>query len=492
MLRPTALLSLALALTLGSDAVAQSAVIDTLAIRAHTRFLSHDMLRGRGTASPGERLAALYIASQCVALGLQAANGDYMQSVPLELAHLRSTARLLVAGPALRSEFRYPADFTPNVGRKGTLVDFAGRAAYVGGADDIRAGLGALELDGKVAVTLGPLRGAPADTLAARGAAGMIHLIGEPEAYELYVQSRGTSRMYHRDADLPSSSLPKVPSVIAGPRVAQALLAGTPVVRGAKMLPQPLPWTAEVHMEFETEAVAATNVACVLPGADPQARDTAIAFAAHYDHLGVGVPDAAGDSVFNGFSDNAAGVAMLLAIGQALANTSSEPMRHSTLLLFFSAEEKGLLGSDYYVERPMWPLERTLAVINLDAGAPPAPPVSWQLAGVDSTGLGAVAIGVAQRRGWRVTTSRPRPISDFYPFTRRGVPALLIIPGPDPYEGLTADSSKALRGRWDQYHKPGDEWADDFPFAGLARYAEFAYLIAQQADRGAIPVRARR
>jgi Zn-dependent M28 family amino/carboxypeptidase len=91
---------------------------------------------------------------------------------------------------------------------------------------------------------------------------------------------------------------------------------------------------------------------------------------------------------------------------------------------------------------------------------------------------------VAGRAGWKLTTSPARPNSDYFPFHREGVPAAFIIPGPDPYEGLSSDSSKALRARWDHYHKASDHWAEDFPFAGLGRYAEFALQIVQEADRG--------
>jgi Zn-dependent M28 family amino/carboxypeptidase len=160
------------------------------------------------------------------------------------------------------------------------------------------------------------------------------------------------------------------------------------------------------------------------------------------------------------------------------------------LLLFFTGEEAGLLGSDYYVTRPLWPLYQVRAVINLDAGAPPAPPVTWRLAGVDSSGLGATALAIAAARGWTATTSPPRPNSDYFPFIREGVPAVFIIPGAGPYEGLTADSSDALRRRWDRYHEPDDEWAEDFPFGGLRRYAEFALSLVRAIDSSGTDYRA--
>jgi hypothetical protein len=326
------------------------------------------------------------------------------------------------------------------------------------------------------------VRGAAVDTLVARGAVGVIQVVTDPSTYRLYVRSRGPTRLYHRDATTISSSLPALPSLLVSPRVTSALLDGAALAPDGLLFPQALAWDVRAHLVDEVRPVDEENLACVLQGTDPAARDTAIALSAHYDHLGISTPEASGDSIYNGFSDNAAGVAMLLAVAEALTQSDVPSPRHSVLFLFFTGEERGLLGSDAYVAAPAWPLGRTLAVITLDAGAPPAPPVSWQLAGADSSGLGAVARRVAERRGWHTTTSHARPISDFFPFHRRGVPSVLVIPGARPYENLSADSSAALKSRWDRYHRASDHWHPDFPFAGLQRYASFALDIVLEAD----------
>jgi Zn-dependent M28 family amino/carboxypeptidase len=173
---------------------------------------------------------------------------------------------------------------------------------------------------------------------------------------------------------------------------------------------------------------------------------------------------------------------MLLAIAEAMATDTAFPMRHSALFLFFAGEERGLLGSDYYVSHPAWPLDRTRAVINLDAGAPPGILTSWRIAGVESSGIAATAVRLGSERGWQITTSPARANSDYYPFIRHGVESIFLIPGSGNYEGLSADSSKALRERWDSYHQLADAWDNDFPFSGLRRYAEYAYLIGRSLD----------
>jgi Zn-dependent M28 family amino/carboxypeptidase len=180
---------------------------------------------------------------------------------------------------------------------------------------------------------------------------------------------------------------------------------------------------------------------------------------------------------------------MLLAIARAIRVPGPQ---HAVLFLFFTGEERGLLGSDYYVAHPTFPLERMRAVINLDAGAPPGRPWNWRIAGGDGTALGTLAVDVAFDRGWAATVSPATPNSDYFPFARRGVPAVFIIPGTGAYQGLSADSSRALFRRWDHYHQPSDEYDDAFPFAGLARYAEYALLVGTAVDRGRVRPRGKR
>ncbi len=462
---------------------AQEPGIDPGVISAHTRFLADDLLEGRGTGSEGIRLAALYIESQCRALGLEAVRSNYRQPVPLEEATILPTTSLMAIGPRGTVEFLYTVDFVPNVGSRETLVGFRGPAVFVGRDTDIARGrIGQLDLEDRVAVTVGPVQGEAGDTLLERGAVGMVHLVTERSAFANYVRSRGGTRLYHRDPRVESSFLPALPSILAGPRVARALLDGMAVTAEGEPVLQELAWAVQADIHTDTRPLDEENVACLVRGRDSATADTVIALTAHYDHLGISVPDARGDSIYNGFSDNAAGVAMLLALAASLTESDAVRPRHSVLLLFPTGEERGLLGSDYYVADPLWPLDRTLAVLNLDAGAPPARSVSWRLAGVDSSGLGAAAIRVAAAHGWKVATSPARANSDYFPFHREGVPALFVIPGPAPYEGLSPDSSAALRSRWDRYHQASDHWDPLFPFEGLKRYAEFASLILGEVD----------
>jgi hypothetical protein len=463
--------------TLG-PAPASAPLIDTLAIKAHTYFLAQDLLAGRGTGAPGADVAASYIATACRDLGLRPVNGDFFQNVPLVEAAVDS-AVITVRTPQGEHRFYYPDDFVPDFGGEQALTSFAGPVVYGGSPIDLAA---LPDVNGSVVVTGASVRErALMDSLARRGAVALVQLVPDSAVYQLIRRSRGPARAAISEAGVPTSLIPALPWIIGNLALARELVQ-VAAARSDPEGPGPLGADLSLNLHLTRRPLRARNVACLLPGGTVGARDTAIVFTAHYDHLGVGAPDARGDSIYNGFSDNAAGVGMLLAIAQAMARGPGEPLRHSAIFLFPTAEELGLLGSDYYAARPLWPLARTAAVITLDAGAPPAPPTSWRIAGGTANPLGTVAVDVALAQGWSATVSPATPNSDYYPFARFGVPAVMIIPGPGPYEGLSTDSSVALRQAWNHYHEPADAWAEDFPFRGLRRYAEYAYLLARAWD----------
>jgi len=493
---------MALALAVTAPAVAQPArpssatrapLIDSLALRAHTYFLSHDLLEGRGTGHRGNDLAALYLATVAQSLGLRGAgpDGSYYQTVPLTEAEIdTSSTKVSLAMDSADSasrEYSTPRDFVPNVGTLATLVPFSGQLVYVGSARDVLARKGDLpDLVGRVVLVRGPFGSdmAAADTLRARGAAGAIQLAPDSGTFALYVRSRGPSRMFIADSvHAVSSFIPAIPDVIAGPALTLALMPELPAAGSAADRPTPLPGRrVSVRIGLRVHPLVSRNVAAILPGADPALRGEFVAYTAHLDHLGISTPDQRGDSIYNGFSDNAAGCAMLLAIAEAMA-AGPQPAR-SVLFLWPTGEERGLLGSDYFAARPLVPPDHVVAEINLDAGAPPAPADRWQVAGGDRSPLGLLAVAVAHGAGWEAKLAPASPNSDYFPLLRIGVPAVFLVPDA-PFEGLSAEASQALARRWDHYHQAADEWAPDFPFSGLVRYAEFGYRLGMAAAAAA-------
>jgi hypothetical protein len=477
----TIVLGLAGSFALGHrSATAQT--IDTLALREHTRVLASDSMEGRGAGTRGERRAALYIAGQLARLGLRPGGDDYFQSVPLRRITIEPSTEVAIGAGEHARRFRHGADFVLGSGGPGAFRDFAGEAVFLGTTRHARA-LDDGALRDRVVVALGT-DAADLATLVPRwqaaGVAGVILAIPDAQQFGGLARSRGGER-YFVDADVDDPVWqPALPVLIAGPALLDALLPANALPSAARAgspdVPLALGRAVRLRIAASTEALPAANVAAVLPGSDSALRDEYVAFAAHYDHLGIGEPDERGDSIYNGFFDNAAGVAMALEIARALR---AAPPDRSVLFLFFTAEERGLLGSSFYAARPLRPLERTAAVINLDAGAPAAPPVSWRIDG-DSTAVGALARAIAIRQGWELRFYPARPISDHWPFARRGVAAIFLVPGND-WEGLGTAEVAALKKRWDHYHAPADEWASGFPFGGLARYAEFALEIGRAA-----------
>jgi hypothetical protein len=471
-----------------SSATAQA--VDTLAIRAHSMVLAHDSLEGRGTGTRGEQLAAGYITSQLQRLGIPggAPDGGYRLPVPLHEIRIDTAAtRLMVewsgAGKADRvSEFRAGEQFIFAPGGAAAFRDFSGSALFAGTAGLAEAALADVgSLEGRVIVLLGSL-GNSALTLVPdwvrRGAAGIVLLIPDAERLAALDHAYGPTRLaITTPVDNPVWQ-PELPVVIAGPEIAAAILADAPLAPDALNGSRPfhaLPLEHRISTTIQTEvrSLPTANIAAQISGHDPALRDQFVVYTAHYDHLGIGRPDARGDSIYNGFSDNAAGTAMLLAIAEAIRE---EPPARSVLFLFLTGEERGLLGSTYYVSAPSIPLDRIAAVINLDAGAPPAPPRNWRIAGGKLSTLGSLATRTATRHGWKAESTPASPNSDHWPFLHAGVPAIFIIPGQD-WEGVTRQQKEALQHRWEHYHQPADEWHPEYPLQGLQRYAEVALRI---------------
>lgn len=459
-------------LTLCAAVPAAAQSIDTLSIRAHTRFLASDLLEGRGTGTRGERLAAEYIAAQLTRMGAKPASGnDFFLPVPLKRAIIEDSATSVTLNGVT---YRSGRDFVWNTGGRGAFRAFSGEVLFVGMADSA-AVRRAAETRGKVVVMRGAMGAAAAafvPALVRAGAAGVVLLTGDTGAFNLYVRSRGDSR-YFVDADVADPVWqPDLPVIITSPALSSALLPNG----------MPLPFTSlqrtlAATIEARYENVKSANIAGVIRGSDPKLAAQYVAYSAHYDHLGISMPDAFGDSIYNGFSDNAAGVAMVLAIGDAFR--VQRPAR-SVLLLFFTGEERGLLGSSYYAAQPALPLAQVKALINLDAGAPPAAPIEWRIAGGTETPLGALARTALAARKWEAHLSPASPNSDYWPFLQKNVPAIFLIPG-GKWETTSEAQQQALRRRWDRYHQAGDAWAADFPFRGLQRYAEVALLIGRAA-----------
>jgi hypothetical protein len=223
------------------------------------------------------------------------------------------------------------------------------------------------------------------------------------------------------------------------------------------------------------------NVVGVLPGRGGSTTDDLVGITAHLDHLGVGAPDASGDTIYNGFLDAALPVAMVLDVARRYAR---EPGDRPLAVLFFNLEEQGLLGSRALVARndASGLLRRLQLLIGVDAGSPAGEALEWQLMGALPMHPGAaLADSLARASGWTTTPTAPRAISDVFPFSQAGVPILFPIPGKVWKDYTEAQRAEAMR-RFDHYHQPSDEWRADFPMTGTAAFADWLWRIVQHAS----------
>jgi Zn-dependent M28 family amino/carboxypeptidase len=254
-----------------------------------------------------------------------------------------------------------------------------------------------------------------------------------------------------------------------------------PVVLGAK---------ASFTVENTLRNVASKNVVALLPGSDPKLRNEYLIYTAHWDHLGRD-PRLKGDQIYNGAADNAAGVAVLLELAQAFqALPPAQRPKRSILFLSVTAEEKGLLGSRYYVQEPLYPLAQTLADINMDGANQFGRTSDMTTIGFGATTIDDIGIAVAREQG-RTMLPDPHPEhgsyyrSDHFEFAKVGVPAYYAGSG-RTYIGMPADFGEKLIQDYiaHDYHKVSDEVKPGWTFEGAAQDTEFLLEVGLRVANG--------
>jgi Zn-dependent M28 family amino/carboxypeptidase len=277
--------------------------------------------------------------------------------------------------------------------------------------------------------------------------------------------------------------------VTVNPAHANTLFAGTghnfreilDAADAKKPLPHfVIPATLKVTAAVKHSDVLSENVVALLPGRDPQLKDEYVVFSAHLDHLGKG-PAIQGDSIYNGAMDNASGVATLLDVAAMLKETGTH-LRRSVLFVAVTAEEKGLLGSQFFARSPTVNFKNIVADINIDMILPLYPFKRLTMFGSDESDLGEDAAAVAKSLG---VTPRPDPVpernvfirSDQYSFIRRGVPSLMVMVG---FDKSSPEEQIVMRWLTERYHAPSDDLKQpvDKQAAG-----EFDNLVAKLLER---------
>ena len=483
-------------------------------IRAHVKYLASDELQGRGVGTNGARLATRYIASQLKAEGVQPAgdDGTYFQRVPMVGVSVLPGASLTASGKGMHTSFTQIKDYVGAPLSQKPQNDFDAEAVFVGhgisapefGWDDYKGA----NVRGKVLVyfTNEPpsndpkFFGGPALTYygrwtykfeeaARRGAVAAIIIHTTPTAgYGWGVVSGSWNREASELKLKPGENGLKLAAWIsqdAGTR----LMASTgktldqllQLSNQKDFHPIPLGIRIQGHFPVKLREIESRNVVGRVTGSDPQLRSQAVVYSAHWDHLGIGIP-VNGDKIYNGAVDNATGCGVVLEIARLWAQLSRKPKR-SALFLFVTAEESGLLGSQYYGEHPEIPTGQTAADINYDALYPFGKTRDVSLTGAERTTLWPLVQRDAARMNLTIAPD-PEPgqgsyyRSDHFSFARVGIPAFSVEQGTN-YIGKPANFGKTIFEEYNtkHYHQPSDEYHDDWDFTGMQQMADFGLAL---------------
>ncbi|WP_343345214.1 M20/M25/M40 family metallo-hydrolase [Sphingomicrobium sp. XHP0239] len=506
--RPLDLTLGAAALTLAFPAYAQdmgaagNAEADN--VRAHVEFLADDLLEGRDAGTRGYDIAALYVASQFKAMGLQPGgdDGSWYQQVPFVRASSDAqSASLTRGGETIDVSDRMAL----NASVRQTDIAIDAPLVFVGnGLDEPLLGYDdyeGLDVAGKIVVVLGGipegqpgdvsahLRSSKAQSAAANGAIGILNITGaegERAARVLdfyrgrevidWVGSDGTS------GRLPGSLL--FDGVITLDMARDLLGVDADGIRAlaqragaGEKISRDLGAELSVALTSTHERFTSPNVIATLPGGDADKAGEHVMMTAHLDHVGVNEDALGADKVFNGALDNAAGVSTMLEAARLFTRMDRAPDRTITFIAL-TAEEKGLLGAGYYAAEPTVPLEDIAAVVNLDMPVPLYEFIDVVAFGADYNSVAQKVAAAGEAMGVSVVPD-PMPEqnifvrSDHYRFAEKGIPAILLFTGPGG-EG----EEKFGDFFANQYHQAGDDLSLPIMWDQLARYADLNYRIA--------------
>lgn len=513
-----------LALSVSSALMAATPKFDGARISADVKELASDAYEGRSPATAGEEKTIAFLSKQFAAAGLQP-GGDlkdgqrlWTQAVPLLKGDIVGTPNLALSSKGTPQALTQGKEIAVRAAMNGASevdiqnaplvflgygvnapernwndfkdVDLKGKIAVVLINDpDFETGAG--DFDGKGMTYYGRWT-YKYEEGARQGALGVL-IVHEtaPASYGwATVAGSNTNTMFDVVRDNPAQAHPLLEGWIQRDLAVDLFKRAGQDFEALKKQAQrrdfkPVELTGETlsaKYAVKTEVITSHNVAARLEGSTHP--DETVVYSAHWDHIGVGKPDADGDTIFNGALDNASGTASLVELARGFAK-GKRPQR-SVLFLAVTAEEKGLLGSEYYASHPLYPLAKTVAVINMDGMAPFGPSRDFGIYGSAKLELLDQLTDVA--KGWDIRyTPDPKPEaglffrSDHFPFAKRGVPAVSYSAGQDWVEGGVA-AGKAASDDYTakRYHQQGDEWQPDWKFAGAARDLEVLYTLGNQ------------
>ncbi|WP_342381043.1 M20/M25/M40 family metallo-hydrolase [Myxococcus stipitatus] len=499
---------------------AASTSIDADVLRAHIRFLAHDLLEGRGPGTRGDALGQAYIASQLEALGLKPAGTDGTFFQPFDLVGITSHPKSMAfRAPQGHLDLKFHEDFiavsgvqSPEASLDSSELVFVGYGIQAPeyAWDDFKG----MDLRGK---TLLVLNNDPEDDprifagrtrlwygrwdykyeqAAKVGAAGAIILHTTASAGYPWqvVQSSWSGEQF----ELPEASGPRLQvkgwaTEDATRRVlrlaGEDLEALREAARSRDFQPVPLGVTVSTRFATEVRRRPTGNVLAMLPGSDPKLSQEVVLYSAHHDHLGMKDGGRGGeDTIYNGALDNAAGVSAMLAVARAY-RALPQPPRRSILFAAVAAEEQGLLGSQYLAEHPPVPAGRIAANVNIDGANIHGRTRDITVIGLGKSSLDGLITSLAktQNRVVKADQLADRGFfyrSDQFNFARRGIPAAYFGSGMD-FIGRPEGWGRLQREAWESkhYHQPSDELRPEWDMSGAVEDARLFFLLGAHVAR---------
>ncbi|MBI3662339.1 MAG: M28 family peptidase [Acidobacteria bacterium] len=484
-------------------------------ILKHIKVLASDEFEGRAPGSKGEELTVKYLTEQFRALGLAPGNpdGTFVQKVSMVEITADPKMKLAFSGAAAGIAPKYQDDYVAWTKRVTESVAMDADMIFVGYGvqapefqwNDFKG----VDVTGKLIVVLvndppvadEKVFGGKAMTYygrwtykfekaAEKGAAGclIIHETG-PAGYPWQVVrnswGRGQFDLATPDKNMGRAAVEGWMTWELAEKLFKAAGKDLAVLKQAAVSrnfkPVPLGLRAKLDIKNTLRMVDSKNVIARLAGSDAKLKDEYVIYCAHWDHFGIG-PEVKGDKIYNGAVDNASGTAALLEMARAYKQLASPP-RRSILFLAVTGEEQGLLGSAYYAKRPLYPLARTAAAVNMDAMNVLGKTRDIISVGLGSSTLDEIVIAEAKAQG-RVVKPDAEPEkgffyrSDHFPFSKEGVPAFDPGEGTD-FIGKPAGWGMKMREKYTQedYHKPSDEVKPDWDLSGLVQDAQLYFMV---------------
>lgn len=519
----TALLLAAATFTAGAADLPAAQKVRADAIRSHVEFLAGDLLEGRAAATRGYDIAAAYVAAQFrqAALAPAGDNDTFMQVVPLLEATpvLPGSSAKLVRDDETYA-FEYGTHYLPSADFLSASSTLTAPLVFAGyGVDAPELGytdFDNVDLKGRIAVILS---GAPAkfptsqrayyswserkwSSLVERGAVGVITVASSVDEqrlpWERMVAMSWTPQMRWLDADgKPQRAFPELKLRFrfnheAAARLFENAAASFTEIMASADAGEPqgfgLPGMLTLSATTGLRRTESANVLGVLPGTDPDLRNEIIVISAHLDHLGRGSA-VNGDSIYNGAHDNAVGIAILLEMARALHISNTRP-RRTLLFTAVTAEEKGLLGSDYFAERPRNDGRRIVANVNIDMPLPLAAVRDFVAIGAEHSTFGAIARSAVAAQGYRLSPdATPEEVSfirsDQFSFIRHGIPALVVKSGYQGRDPGVDVGALQKQFRESNYHQPSDDLNLPLDYATAADLARVDLRIVLEAANAA-------